>query len=412
MPTRKQSFRVLFYIRNQRENKEGSPIMMRITVNGVQARQSVGRRVPKSYWDKKRGEVKLSFNQAQSINLHLEKLRSQAYIVYSRLERFEEHFSAQCLLDHMQGKSDGKLQTVLEYWEIQNDEIKRLIGKTSSHANWRKHNTARRHFGNFLMLKYGTADLPIYKLSRTHLDGFYSYMIEKLGHCHNTAIKNLQFMKKIVCNVFEQGGLSKNPFNGFSMSLQPLERPFLNQLELDRLLAKQFSLPRLELVKDLFLFSCYTGLAYIDVYNLRKEELLCSPDGVWWIKTLREKTNVRSQIPLLQIPLDIIVKYADLESLSASAKLFAIPSNQKTNSYLKEIADLCGIEKNLTFHMARHTFATTVTLQNGIPIESVSKMLGHTNIVTTQHYAKVLDAKISQDMLLMSQKLNLKMGGA
>jgi integrase len=169
-------------------------------------------------------------------------------------------------------------------------------------------------------------------------------------------------------------------------------------------------LPRLDLIRDLFVFSCYTGLAYIDVKNLKKEEILQTPDGIWWIKTLREKTKVRSQIPLLQTPIDIIQKHLNLNEVGSGETLFSLLSNQRTNSYLKEIAMLCRINKNLTFHVARHTFATTVTLQNGVPIESVSKMLGHTNIKTTQHYAKVLDSKISQDMVAMSKSMNLPMG--
>ena len=158
------------------------------------------------------------------------------------------------------------------------------------------------------------------------------------------------------------------------------------------------------------MFSCYTGLAYIDVKNLKKEEILQTPDGIWWIKTLREKTKVRSQIPLLQTPIDIIQKHVNLNEVGSGETLFSLLSNQRSNSYLKEIAMLCRIDKNLTFHVARHTFATTVTLQNGVPIESVSKMLGHTNIKTTQHYAKVLDSKISQDMVAMSKSMNLSMG--
>ncbi len=220
----------------------------------------------------------------------------------------------------------------------------------------------------------------------------------------------MQFLKKIILLALDEGILSQNPFASFPLSLKPVERPFLTQDELEILVEKEFTIKRLSFIKDIFVFSCYTGLAFIDVCRLKKSEILKTPDGVYWIKTLRSKTKVRSQIPLLEIPLEIIRTYTDLERLGAEDNIFKVPSNQKVNGYLKEIADLCGIEKNLTFHMARHTFATTVTLQNGVPIESVSKMLGHTNINTTQHYAKVLDSKICADVLLMSQKTGLSMG--
>ena len=410
MPTTKKSFRVLFYIRNQRENKDGSPIMMRITLNGVQARKSVQRRVPKKHWNNTRGEVKHRFEESHSINMHLEMLRSQAYSAFSKLERAEEHFSAQCVLNLMQGKNDGKLQTFIEVWERHNDELKLLVGKTISHNYWRKHNCVKNHLVRFLILKYKSADLPVSKITGIHIEEFYNYLIHSVPQAHNSAVKNMQYLKKITKLSMQRDWLTKDPFTNFPLTFKSVERPFLTKEELDVLQTTTMPLPRLDLIRDLFVFSCYTGLAYIDVKNLKKEEILQTPDGIWWIKTLREKTKVRSQIPLLQTPIDIIQKHLNLNEVGSGETLFSLLSNQRTNSYLKEIAMLCRINKNLTFHVARHTFATTVTLQNGVPIESVSKMLGHTNIKTTQHYAKVLDSKISQDMVAMSKSMNLPMG--
>lgn len=401
---------MLFYLRNQRANTEGSPIMMRVTLNGVQSRLSVQRRIPKSYWNPSRGEVKRSFEGATSINLHLELLRSQAYQAYSKLERTESYYTAQHVTDLMQGKTEGRFQPLVAFWDAHNEGLKLQIGKTVSKALWRKHNSALNHLTSFLLLQYGTSELPVSKVSKMDIHGFYKYLIEHAGHAHNTAIKNMQFLKKIILLALDQGILSQNPFASFPLSLKSVERPFLTQDELEVLVEKQFRIKRLAFIKDIFVFSCYTGLAFIDVCRLKKSEILKTPDGVCWIKTLRSKTKVRSQIPLLEIPLEIIRRYADLERLGAEDNIFKVPSNQKVNGYLKEVADLCGIEKNLTFHMARHTFATTVTLQNGVPIESVSKMLGHTNISTTQHYAKVLDSKIYADLLQMSNRSRLNMG--
>ncbi len=179
----------------------------------------------------------------------------------------------------------------------------------------------------------------------------------------------------------------------------------MTEKELQILVEKEFRIDRLNHVKDIFVFCCFTGLAYADVKKLSKNNLVLSITGDQWIKINRSKTDTRSNIPLLPIAQAIIQKYADNSVLSENERLLPVLSNQKMNAYIKEIADLCEINKNLTFHLARHTFATTVTLSNGVPIESVSKMLGHTSLKTTQHYAKILDRKVNEDMQILKSKL-------
>jgi integrase len=174
---------------------------------------------------------------------------------------------------------------------------------------------------------------------------------------------------------------------------------------LETMAQKTFVSTRLEQVRDIFLFSCYTGLAYIDVQKLKSSEIVSGHDGEQWIFTSRQKTDTPSRIPLMPYALGVIEKYRDHPQCEIEGRLLPILTNQKMNAYLKEIADLCGIDKDLTFHIARHTFATTVTLLNGVPIESVSKMLGHTNIKTTQHYARILDLKVGEDMGVLRKKL-------
>jgi site-specific recombinase XerD len=183
-----------------------------------------------------------------------------------------------------------------------------------------------------------------------------------------------------------------------------VERAFLSQDEIETMFNKQFATDRLNLVKDIFLFSCFTGLAYADVKKLKRTNIGLGVDGERWIFINRTKTDTRSNIPLLPISTAIIEKYRNHPQAVNEERVLPILSNQKMNSYLKEIADLCGIHKELTFHIARHTFATTVTLTNGVPIESVSKMLGHKNLHTTQHYAKILDMKVSDDMKVLKEK--------
>jgi integrase len=198
--------------------------------------------------------------------------------------------------------------------------------------------------------------------------------------------------------------LDKNPFANYKSKVKEVERVYLTEEEIQSIIGKDFKTDRLSLVRDIFLFSCFTGLAYIDVKNLTKSHISFGIDGEKWIFTHRQKTESGSKIPILPVTQMIIDKYENHPQCINEGKLLPILSNQKMNAYLKEIAGVCEIEKELTFHIARHTFATTVTLTNGVPIESVSKMLGHKNLRTTQHYAKVLDRKVSEDMKILKDK--------
>ena len=219
-----------------------------------------------------------------------------------------------------------------------------------------------------------------------------------------SAAKYIKHLKKIVNNCIANSWLPHNPFINFKSTAKAKERTYLTQVELDAIANKRFDMDRLRQVRDIFVFSCYTGLSYADVKKLKRSEIATGLDGEQWIFTSRQKTDTSSRIPLLPIVLKIISDYQDDPQGDCNGLVLPVLSNQKMNAYLKEIADVCGIAKYLTFHLARHTFATTVTLSNNVPIETVSKMLGHTNIKTTQHYAKILDLKVSRDMALLKDK--------
>jgi site-specific recombinase XerD len=214
----------------------------------------------------------------------------------------------------------------------------------------------------------------------------------------------LKKIKKIMNQCIAKKWIERSPFIGFKMSVNETHKTFLNEQELLLIAEKQIGIKRVEQVRDIFLFSCYTGLAYCDVAKLTKANVVIGVDGDRWIFTNRTKTNTASKIPLLPISNSIVNKYADHPVTSRSGKLLPVMSNQRMNSYLKELADVCGITKELTFHCARHTFATTVTLTNGVPIETVSKMLGHKSLKTTQLYAKIVDKKVSEDMRALKEK--------
>lgn len=217
-------------------------------------------------------------------------------------------------------------------------------------------------------------------------------------------MKYLINFKKVVLIGVKNGWISKDPFIGYKMSREAVNRNALTEKELLTIAGKDFKNPRLNQVRDIFVFCCYTGLAYVDVNKLNRKDIIEGYRGEKWLVISRQKTDSQSRIPILPVALEILMRYADHPQCATNGQLLPVLSNQKMNAYLKEIADLCLIEKPITFHLARHTFATTVTLTNGVPIESVSKMLGHNSIKTTQIYAKIVDRKISEDMNLLKLK--------
>lgn len=234
------------------------------------------------------------------------------------------------------------------------------------------------------------------------------YLKTEKGCNFNTATKFLQNLKRITYSCLRHGWLLKDPFVGISLAMKEVDRPYLTEAELKNLMEFTSEIDRLVKVRDFFVFSCYTGLAYIDLYKLRKKEIEKNTQG-YWIKTRRQKTGGRTSVLLIDVPMQIIAKYVQLDLLEAEDLILPIMSNQKMNAYLKEIADFCGITKKLSYHIARHTFATTLTMMNGVPIESVSKMLGHKNITSTQHYARIVDKKVGEDMERLSTKIGSRL---
>lgn len=286
----------------------------------------------------------------------------------------------------------------MEIFKNHNSQMASLVGREYAPGTLQRYETSLRHTQSFLKWKYKVADFEISKLDFEFISD-YEFWLKSIRKCdHNTTIKYLSNFKKIVNRCLRNGWLQKDPFLRFSMRKREVERTALTEFELEALRMKKFDIERLAIVRDIFLFSCMTGLAYADVQKLKRSEIRIGVDGEKWIFSRRQKTDITSRIPLLPVAIDILNRYSDHPVCQADDRVLPVLSNQKMNAYLKEIADLCGITKNLTYHIARHTFATTITLSNGVPIETVSKMLGHRNLNTTQHYAKILDKKIGEDM--------------
>jgi site-specific recombinase XerD len=400
---------VLFYARKSKKTSKGLiPIYIRITVNGQRLEQSIQRYVQAAQWSAAAGRMKGNNDQVRQVNLYLDTLTTKVL----RLEREIIMDGQTVTFDNFREKWLGITEAprmLIEVFHQHNDQMASLVkaGKDYCAATLIRYNTSRDHTKAFLQWKYGLDDIDIKRLNYEFVSDL-EFWLKTERHCaHNTTMKYISNLKKIVNNCLRKGWLLKDPFLGFKMTRQEVEKEALTEQDLKKIELKVFPVDRLNFVKDIFLFSCFTGLAYADVKKLKRNEIEPGIDGSYWILTSRQKTNTKSRIPLLPPALSIIEKYKDYPPCCYSGHVLPVMSNQRMNSYLKEIADLCGIRKNLTFHIARHTFATTITLSNGVPIESVSKMLGHRNLKTTQHYAKVLDRKVSEDMDRLRKMLNL-----
>jgi site-specific recombinase XerD len=399
------SFGLLFYLKKSNNFREAEVyIYMRITVDGQSAEISTKRKCKPENWNVAAGRLKGKTDVVKSCNAYLDTLQQKVFEAKRKLIETDKELNAENIKNLLLGKDNGKKYMLLEVFQYHNDQMAALVGQEYAPGTLERYKTSYKHTQSFLEWKYKLKDIDITKLNFEFISD-YEFWLKSVRKCdHNTTMKYLSNFKKIVIRCIKNGWLQKDPFIGFSMAKREVERSALTEYELELLQAKKFPIRRLELVKNIFLFSCYTGLAYADVQKLKRSEIVIGIDGEKWVFTKRQKTDSVSRIPLLPVALTILQLYQDDPQCKLCDKVLPVLSNQKMNSYLKEIADACGISKNLTYHIARHTFATTVTLSNGVPIETVSKMLGHRNIKTTHHYAKILDRKISEDMKSMRQK--------
>jgi len=385
-----------FYINKQGVQSEKYTVYLRITIAGVRENYNTGVTVLKGQWDSAKSRLKSSAEGAFTTNKLLSALQTKVTEIYTDCLKQDLPLTAQQIKAKL--KSPGELSEYLvRLIHHHNAYVKRKVGIEVSKATHTKYETLLLKVKGYLRKQYKTGDIALDQLNKGFLMGFELYLKADEGIGHNTAIKYIQFLKRVINYGIGMEWLKHDPFKAFKCTLHQVIRECLTQEEIDRIHSKQFASLRLEVVRDIFVFSCYTGLAYADVKKLKQSEIVKGIDGKQWVQTYRAKTNTRVPIPLLPQALQLIEKYAGAKK-TAKELIFPVPSNQKMNAYLKEIADVCGITKTLTFHIARHSFATTVTLSNGVPIETVSKLLGHTNIKTTQIYSKVVDAKISNDM--------------
>lgn len=374
----------------------------RITYKGKRAEFSTSRRINLKNWDSKSGKARGTSEEARSINRFLDNIRVSLYEIHDRLIRENRSISATAIRDIHIGKGE-KQYMLLEIFQDHNDQMKSLIGKGFTQGTLQRYNACRQHIENYLAFRGIAKDIPVKDVDYEFITGFDYYLRSEKDCAHNTSQKYIVNFKKIIRIAHANQWIEKDPFFHWKGNWKSSEREFLTDKELQEMAEHEFDISRLDLVRDTFVFCCYTGLAFADVKKLSSNHIVINISGKKWIKTKRQKTQSLSSIPLLEIPEAILEKYADHPYVKEGKGLLPVLTNQKSNSYLKEIADVCGIKKNLTTHLARHTFATTVTLSKGVPIESVGKMLGHRSLKTTQIYAKVLDEKVGRDMEILEQ---------
>lgn len=395
---------ILFYAKRAKTNVNGLvPIYSRITVNGKRIELTTGRCVELSKWSADAGKMKGTTDEARSINSQLDIVKMKIIDAHMELVHQNIPVTAESLKSKLVGDNE-RPRMLVPIFQDHNNKIKELIGKEYAAGTLERYTTSLKHTIEFLEWKFKISDIDIKKIDHAFITDYEFYLRSVRNCSNNTAVKYIKNFNKIIKICLANDWLDKNPFNNYKSKIKEVERNFLSETEIQSILNKDFKTDRLALVRDIFLFSCFTGLAYIDVKNLTKSHISIGIDGEKWIYTHRQKTESASKIPILPITQMIIDKYENHPQSNNQEILLPILSNQKMNAYLKEIAAICEIEKELTFHIARHTFATTVTLTNGVPIESVSKMLGHKNIKTTQHYAKILDKKVSEDMRILREK--------
>ena len=376
-------------------NKSGRvPILMQLTIGQqichISTKQNI---LPEKWGD---GKPIGHTREDQAITAVLEEIRTKAYNKFLQLQGQNINVTPERLKQALLGKDQVQPRGYVEIFDQWLVEYSKMVGITTSKRTLDKYILVRNRLQDYIASQLGVKDISLEEVTPKFLSNFDNYLRVEYNMANNHAMKIRQKLRTIYKVAIDNGWVSKNPFSTVKIHFDPVERDVLTKSELNALIQTDMIFDRLEKMRDVFVFACFTGLAHCDVAGLTKENIITDEAGQVWLKTHRQKTSEVVDIPLLEIPQLIIKKYEGMKELNG--KLLPTLTNSCSNLYLKEVAVRCGINKTLTFHMARHTFATTVTLSNGVPIESVAKMLGHRNIRTTQIYAKVIKDKLAEDM--------------
>lgn len=403
----KKTFNQFFFLKKPKNQSKSNPkIYLRITINGKRTDISTQRDCPESKWSTATNRAIGKSEEIRALNNYLDTIEFRIFEIKKDFISNGVDYTGDDIKAKFLGITD-KPRLLIEIYTHHNNEFKQLVGTQYSAGTLKRFETCKNSMVQFLDWKYKIKDIDIKKLGYEFIHDYEFYLKTEKKCSHNTTMGYIKKLRKIIRQCVAKNWLEKDPFMSFKVTLTETHRTVLNEAELTSIAEKKFISKRMEQVRDIFLFSCFTGLAYSDVTKLSPNDIVKGIDGDLWIHTFRTKTDTASRIPILSTAMDILNKYSQEPEIIAEGKLLPTMTNQKMNEYLKELADLCNINKELTFHCARHTFATTVTLSNGVPIETVGKMLGHRSIRTTQIYAKVLDKKVSDDMRALKEKFSI-----
>jgi len=393
------TFNLMCYLKKSKALKNGEiPVYMRITVNGRAITFSMQGSVPVSLWSQEKEKSKGKDRAVQELNHYIESVKSRLYKIHRELEVDGKPISAQIIKDTFLGNvkiDEGK--TLIEVHRKHNERCRKLINTEYSPSTIYKFDASLKFLQEFMKKELGRMDISLDQLSENFIRQYETYLKVERGCNNNSTIKHLKIFKKVVRIALANDWMQKDPFASVKFRLDEVHVDFLTMEELDVLINKEFSIKRLSQIRDVFIFCAFSGLAFVDVKGLRKEHIIKDDNGKMWIRKPRQKTNNMCNIPLLHIPQDILERYNDDKECQLRGQLLPVPTNQKLNAYLKELADLCGINKRLTHHVSRHSYAT-LCLANKVSMENVAKMLGHSSTRMTQHYARVLDQSIADDM--------------
>ena len=387
-----EDVKVTFYLKRNETNAEGRcPVMGRLTVGRSESVLSAKMLAPSSLWTS--GRVKGKSAEAVEINRRLDELRASAISIYREQSAVRERVTAEevkCLLLGMAFRQE----TLLDYFRSYIEYFEKRVGVNRVAKSVHTYRCAYEHVERFLLKRFRLPDIPFSAMDRSFIDKFDLYLRTERKLAPNTIVLYMSRLHTVINKVIAAGIITAGPFAGYEPPRSERKRRYLTREELRRLMTTPLPSSRLYLVRDLFIFSCYTGISYGDLCRLTAANLETAEDGTVWIKAMREKTNVEFEIPLLDLPLHIIDKYRDM---THDSKLLPMYGNSELNRGLKQLAAACDIDRKLTFHSARHNFGTHITLSLGVSIETVSRMMGHRRLMTTQIYAHVTDRKVDED---------------
>ena len=407
---KRTTFNVACYLKKSNVLKNGEvPIYMRITVNKQAVILSMQGSILPSLWSLTKERSKGKDRVALELNHYIESVKSRLYQIHRELEIAGKPITSQIIKDAYLGKpsdSEEKGKTLVEIHIEHNERCRKLLNVEYSLSTIYKFDASLKFLQLFMKQEFDKNDIPLNQINADFIRKYEMFLKTERGCGNNTAIKHLKIFKKVILIALANDWIQKNPFVTIKFKQEEVYVEFLTMEELEILIKKEIPNRRLSQVRDVFVFCAFTGLAFIDVKGLQKEHLVKDNSGNWWIRKPRQKTNNMCNIPLLKIPQMILEKYEDDKECLLRGQLLPVPTNQKMNAYLKEISDICLINKRLTTHCSRHTFATSVALANRVSMENVAKMLGHSSTRMTQHYAKVLDSSILRDMVKVDKALS------